>query len=107
VKPVFSFRDPHEAGYLRRQFDNVALRQEIVDMQQTDMRKALDLMVEYLLKFIVEPKGDEAREAILDMSKEEFMVAFADAAESSTPPNSSGPSGIGPGATPKKRHGKR
>jgi hypothetical protein len=58
-------------GYLRRQRSAIAMMQRLTD-NKLDPTK-VDELVEFLLPFVTEPiDRDEAREALLDASREQF-----------------------------------
>ncbi len=74
----FLVPDPDAPGYLRREIQRVEFLEQYREEQ--DARKALKMLVEYLLEFVTEPEDKgQAREMLLDAPKstiDELMRYF-------------------------------
>lgn len=76
IKPQITIRipGPSEPGYLRR---SVQLAELQATASENDPRALLKL-VDFLTGFVEAAEGVDAREALLDLSKEEFDAILAE-----------------------------
>lgn len=66
TKIKWNLPGPDETGYLRRRRDAIAL----LDAEPSP--ENMEALFQFLLPFVEEPKGNEAVEALLDLSKAEY-----------------------------------
>ena len=73
TKIKWNLPEPEASGYLRRRRDAITL----LDAEPSP--ENMQALFQFLLPFVEEPKGDEAVEALLDLSKAEYsqvMLGF-------------------------------
>jgi hypothetical protein len=88
---VLSLPDENAPGYLRRYRIVLGLINRPFDPE------AIDAIVDFLLPFVKEPEDrDKARDAILDMPREDYQAVLRSfLGLGKVPPNSGGASGTG------------
>ena len=92
---VFDIPGPRDPGYLKRTMRMAEFNESLDGKGQVEQ---LNLTIDLLAEFVSEPKGKaKAREAVMDISQEEFESVMKRIQGGQADPNSSGPSGAGGG----------